>query len=197
MATSKAQIFNLALTYLGEQPISNPDSDTDKKAIVLRQAYDMSRQALLEEHLWNFAVKRTTLAPESSAPDFEWDYSFVTPSDCIRIHKFFEGPTEHKEEGKKILCDQNVLNIIYIADITDTTFFPPMFSKILALDMAITAEYGITGQTKMQQSLLVQRQALLIKAKMVDAQKDNIKKQNRSNIIKSMYTSTPDGSDGI
>jgi hypothetical protein len=196
MATSKTQIFNLALTYLGEQPISNPDSDTDKRAIVLRQAYDMSRQALLEEHLWNFAIKRIALAPESTAPEFEWDYSFVTPSDCIRIHKFYDETGQYKEEGKTIVSDSNVMNIVYVADITDTTYFPPIFSKILALDIAITAEYGITGQNKQQASLLTQRQKLIITAKMIDAQKDNIKKKNISLINNARYIPTGD-EDGI
>ena len=197
MATSKTQIFNLALTYLGEQPISNPDSDTDKRAIVLRQAYDMSRQALIEEHLWNFAIKRIALAPESTSPDFEWSYSFVTPSDCIRIHKFYNETGQYKEEGKNIVSNSNVMKIIYVADITDTTFFPPIFSKILALDIAITAEYGITGQNKQQASLLNQRQRCIIQAKMIDAQKDNINKQNKSNILTSKYNITPEDSDGI
>lgn len=176
MATSKAQIFNLALTLLGQMPISDPDSETDKRAILLRQTYDMCRQSLLEEHLWNFACKRAVLAPDTDTPDFDYAYQFTLPSDCLRIAKLYNKPSRYKEEGKKILSDENSISLIYIADITDPTYFPAIFSKLLAYELAINSEYGITLQSTMQQSLIVQKTNLLVKAKMVDAQKDGEKK---------------------
>lgn len=182
MATSKVQIFNLALSLLGQMPISDPDSETDKRAIILRQVYDMCRQSLLEEHIWNFACKRAILAPDTDTPDFDYSYQFTLPSDYIRLAKLYDKPVRWKEEGKKLLADDNTINLIYISDVTDPTYFPSIFSKLLAYEIAINAEYGITLQTTMQQSLIIQKTNLLVKAKMIDAQKDGEKKRISSNV---------------
>lgn len=171
MATNKAQIFNYALTLLGQQSISDPDGSGVNET-ACRQVYDMARQALLEEHLWNFAIRRSTPAPNVTAPDFEYSYSFNTPSDCLRIHKLYNHTGAYKEEDGTILSDSDTIYLIYVKDITNVPDFPPLFAKLLAIDIALSTEYRITNQSKMQASLMAMRQQTLVKAKMIDAQKD-------------------------
>jgi ribosomal protein L24 len=187
MATSKAQIFSYVTTLLGQPSISNPDG-TDEAETACRQVYDISRQSLLEEHSWNFSLRRASLAPNSTAPAFDYLYSFNKPSDCLRILKMYNHRGRHKEEGGKILSDQNTMNLIYVKDITDVVEFPPLFSQLLAVDIAIAVEYRITNQNVMQNKLFTLRTQLLIKAKMIDAQKDNTPKKFKSNTKQAMYT---------
>lgn len=187
MATNKAQIFNFALTLLGQASISDPDGSGVNET-ACRQVYDIVRQSLLEEHLWNFAIRRSTPATNATAPDFEYSYSFDIPSDCLRIHKLYNHTGAYKEEDGKILSDSDTLYLIYIKDVTDVPDFPPLFAKLLAIDVALAVEYRITNQSKMQGSLIQQRQQTLIKAKMVDAQKDGETKQLVANTEIAMST---------
>lgn len=187
MASSKAAIFNMALTLLGQEPISDPDSSDDARAIVLRQTYDICRQALLEEHLWNFALERTVLALDSTSPEFEYTNRFELPANCIRVVKMYDTPEQYKEEGNFVLSDTDSLNLIYVKNITDVTYFPALFTKVLAYDLAISCEYKITNNQNLQNSLIAQRQQALIKAKMVDAQKDQTNKSIKSGTSQARY----------
>lgn len=168
---SKAAIFNLALTLLGQDPISDPDG-TGTAETACRQVYDICRKALLEQHPWNFAIKRAALDLETDAPAFEYAYAFGIPSDCLRIVKVYNPSSAHKEENTLILSDDSTMNLIYIYDVQDTSLFSSLFTQLLAIDIAIMAEYKITNQQGSQNLLQSKRQELMIKAKMVDAQKD-------------------------
>ena len=184
---NKAQIFNLALTLLGQSSISDPNGSGEAEQ-ACRQVYDLCRQSLLEEHPWNFAVKRVALAPNSVAPAFGYTRSFDLPSDSLRIISFYNKTEEHREETGKILTNAATLNLVYIYDLEDTALFSPMFVSLMAHDIALAAEYRVTGQTKMQNTLMEKRRQLLIKAKRVDAQKDQAQKKLKSNRELALYT---------
>jgi hypothetical protein len=188
MASSKAAIFNMALTLIGQEPISDPDSADDQRAIAMRQVYDICRLALLEEHPWNFAIERATLAPDVTAPEFEFDYQYTLPSNMVRTLKLYDSGTYFREEGSKLLTDSDSVYLVYVKNVTDVVLFPAMFTKVLAYDMAIAAEYKVTNQQNLQSSLLGQRQQALIKAKMVDAQRDNQRKNIKSKTKESRGT---------
>lgn len=173
MAT-KTVIFNTALTLLGQGPIADPDG-SGKKETACRQVYDVCRKALLEQHPWNFALKRANLDQETDEPAFEYDHAYGLPTDCLRIYKVYESSSVYKEEGGLILSDDDEVQLLYVRNIEDTSQFPPLFVQMLAVDIAIAIEYYITNGQSMAQSLMIKRSELLKMAKMIDAQKDTSK----------------------
>jgi hypothetical protein len=181
---SKAAIFNMALTLLGQDPISDPDG-TGTAETACRQVYDICRKALLEQHPWNFALTRANLDKESTNPAFEYSSAFGLPTDCLRIVQVYSPASYYKEEAGLILSDDTTMKLVYVKDEQDTSVFPPLFVQMLATDIALLAEYKITNQASMQQMLTMKRQELLIKAKMVDAQKDSVKKKFNNAIVNS------------
>lgn len=184
---SKATIFNMALNLLGQDPIADPDGSGVPES-ALRQAYDICRKSLLEQHPWNFAIKRVALDKESEAPAMEYTAAFGLPSDCLRIIEVYNPTSSYKEEYGLILSDDSTMKIKYIRDEQDTSRFSALFTELLAYDIAIASEYKITNQQSLQQLLQTKRRELLIKAKMVDAQKDyNTKKLTNKSILAMDY----------
>lgn len=184
---STVDIYNMALTLLGQNPISDPDG-TDAGAQACRQVYTICRKTLLEEHPWNFAIKRTSLAQETSTPESEFSYQYTLPNDIIRIVKIYGDYTPFSEEQGKILSDSNEIELVYVVNLTDPEKFSPLFTQLLTYDIAIAIEYRITNQQSLQNSLQVKRRELMIKAKMVDAQRSNLNKTIQSNVHLSMDT---------
>lgn len=173
--SSKTVIFNTALTLLGQDPIADPDG-SGKKETACRQVYDVCRKALLEQHPWNFALKRANLDLESEAPAFEYSYAFGLPTDCLRIYRVYNASSVYKEEGGLVLSDDSTMQLLYVRNIEDPSRFPPLFIQLLAVDIALAIEYFITNGQSMAQGLMMKRAELLKTAKMIDAQKDSSKK---------------------
>jgi hypothetical protein len=89
MATSVVDICNNALIRIGSKTITSL-SDGDKVANSCNLLYTQTRDLLLRQHFWNFAVTRVQLASESTSPGFEFDYSYPLPSDFIRAIGLYE-----------------------------------------------------------------------------------------------------------
>ena len=83
MAISDVAIANLALQKLGSGHITSLSQD-DPSARAVNACYEQIRDMELRKHPWNFARKRTTLAPDATTPSFDFDYAFPLPSDCLR-----------------------------------------------------------------------------------------------------------------
>ena len=83
---SEVEICNEALTALGENPILSL-TDNSKAARLCNLKYANKRDYLLRRYLWNFAVKRITLAPDVATPEFEFSAQFTLPVDCIQFRK--------------------------------------------------------------------------------------------------------------
>ena len=82
--TSKTEIANIALTNLGATNITDIDEDSSN-ARKIRAIYDNLRQAVLEEHPWNFAIVRDVLSPDPTSPVFGYSYKVRKPTGCLRI----------------------------------------------------------------------------------------------------------------
>ena len=67
---SQVAICNRAMEMLGQAPIVSI-SDSSAQAKALNRVYNDSRRALLEDHPWNFAKKRASLAASATAPTWK------------------------------------------------------------------------------------------------------------------------------
>jgi hypothetical protein len=164
-AESETQIVNMALSRIGHNvPVSDINTDTSTAADLARLHYEICRDSLLRDHPWNFAIKRATLAADSTAPAFEYDYAFPLPSDCLQVIRtsweatgwsnrdeavrvFWDANSipyrieRHSSGATALLCNEDSVSIEYIARVEDTSKFDPMFTDVLVARLA--AEFAM------------------------------------------------------
>jgi len=170
---SKTEIANMALTSLGAANITDIDEDSSN-ARKVRAVYDNLREAVLEEHPWNFAMERVTKAPSEEVPAFGYVYKILRPTDCLRIVNIYADSSEtnelrYKPEGKYILCDSNIVYIKYIKNIKDETLFTALFAQALAARIAYELCFPITNSYNVQGQMMTLYNAKLAIARSIDA----------------------------
>ncbi len=132
---SKTQICNDALTELKDLLITSIDDDIPQ-ARYLKAVWDTVRDRLLERYPWNFAMKRATLSRLATEPDFEYDYMYALPTDCISVWNVYDSDSNYVIESSNLLIDDDTVELKYIARITDVSKYPPAFARCLALALA-------------------------------------------------------------
>lgn len=140
---SRSGIFSAAAVHLGRDPIADIDDPNDRNARVLKGAYEDVRDTLLRSYPWNFATRFAQLAGAAlSAPFFELSYAADLPAggavpQCLRVWRLDKTGVKWRVVGRKIYtsCEPPV-PIQYIA-LVDESEFDPIFSAVLALDLAL------------------------------------------------------------
>ncbi len=164
---SQVEIFNKALVLLGAKIITDP-SESDELSTI----YDTCRKELLAEHPWNFALVRAELGQLLSTPEFEFNYQYQLPSDCIRIWKASCPVSNYVQEGDRILTNDSSFSILYISDVTDTAKFSPSFVNCLALKLAKDSGISISDNQSIVDRVERNYTITLARAKTIDAQSD-------------------------
>lgn len=170
---SEVAICNSALIKLGAERI-NSLGDNTKNARLCNELYATLRDEMVRSHPWNFAIKRASLAPDATTPDFEFDNRFQVPGDFLRLLALYpEGDMiPYRLEGQFILANDTELLIKYIAQITDTSQFPSSFSESLSYKIAANLAYSITQSTTVVQLMEAKLEGSLRDARSFDAQEN-------------------------
>lgn len=169
MGASKTEIANQALIKLGQPRVSNIETDTSVAAQTMNGIWQTVLTTTLQTFPWNFAIKRTDLAASAVLPSWGWDNQFPLPSDCLQILEVKDDPDYVIEEGY-IRCDQTgPLYIRYIAYISETSLYPPVFIDLFTHDLALAACERITNDRGLQQVLLSERRGIAERALITDS----------------------------
>lgn len=85
--TDAVSICNLALSHLGDDAtVSSIDPpEGSAQAEHCAAFYPIARDALLESHPWNFALRRIAPALLEEQPSAQWGYAYALPSDAIQV----------------------------------------------------------------------------------------------------------------
>lgn len=147
---SEVDICNLALAHLGDAATvaSLDPPEGSAQAEHCARFYPVARDALLELHSWNFATRRALLA-ELASPWPQWAHAYALPGDCLRVLAVVDQttatddapPADYVREvaddgGDLLLTNQSDAMVRYIAHVTDTTKFSPLFTTTLAWHLA-------------------------------------------------------------
>jgi len=139
MATSSVEIVNSALAKIGAPSISslNDDSEPARRA---NRIYESARDELLRSHPWNFAIKRVSLSPNATGPEYEFTYAYDIPSDCLRVlntdlDDVLDGRLWYKE-GNTIIADSSTLKIKYIYKNENVEMYDSSFNETLSYRIA-------------------------------------------------------------
>lgn len=144
-------ICNLALLDLG-QPAIAAIGENSKAGRAFAVGYEPTLQELLRDHPWNFARKRTVLAPDETPPAFDWDNRFKLPAKCLRVLEVNNALTKYKIEGRYLLVNDTAPEIIYIERV-DESEFDPLFASAVAAVLAARLCIYITDNATASQQL--------------------------------------------
>ena len=172
MAKSKAEICNLAISWLGGQHIFSIDDDQSLEARLCRANYDMSRTAVLEEREWTFAVERKLLTPLAEEPLFEFSYAFLEPPESQKILGVYDTknthgklvPLKYRKEGNVIYANHAQVFVRYTIDLTNTKRFSALFDQALAAHIASNIAVALTENAGMQEQMITLYEMKLEKA---------------------------------
>lgn len=173
MTQSVVQICNMALAKLGSDSFITSLDDGTKAARHLSIFYEPIRDSLLRSHLWRFARKKYELAPLVEEPAFDGGYYFQMPTDCLRVivpnDDYFESYGRWYVEGDKILADTDVLQIVGIERVTDTSKFDAIFTEALATKLAHELCMPLAQSESLKNILKQDARELVIRAAHVGA----------------------------
>lgn len=172
MAASNVQIANRALQKLGAKRISSLDQD-HPNARSMNAAFERVRRALLRKYTWSFAIKRASVAADSTDETVlnTWK-RYSKPNDFIRLIRDDETGfhVDWKIEGLYILSSTaSPLKFKYVADITDPTYYDDLFIEAFAAKLALECATEITDSTTDKESLKDDFKAAIAEAKTIGA----------------------------
>ena len=179
-ASTEVNLANIALTMLGQQPITAL-TDTNNRAVMADARYSDMRDTVLRAHPWNCAVKRDSLAKSVTAPDWGYSNTFVLPSDFVRLVDI-EDPTQKYsiEAGNQagdndlvLLSDANSMNVRYVYKITDVSKMDDTLKQAIATRLAADLALAITGDSGKEQFLMQKYQSILLQAQWEDSVQHN------------------------
>ncbi len=179
------QIANLALSWLGQDQIRS-FTDNQHEAIVMAANYPLSRDKVLEDAAWTFALRRETLAPTADVPAFGVGNKFLIPSDVLRVKRVYRPSTttqsdnfqnaKWEREGQYIFSNEQTLWCHFIVSVTDTNLFSPSFVHALAARLAADTALVFTENIKLEESMEIKYMSKLAEAKFSDGSQGRTEK---------------------
>lgn len=169
---SVVDICNKALDKLGHGPITSLEDGT-KAANLCNRNWSMIRNEVLRDHPWNFAVVRTTLSSLTEIPSWGFAHQFQMPADSLRLLEVRDLSTaDYQVEGRRILANDDVLYVRYIAKITDPNEYDVHFVNAVSVRLAFELCEAITQSSTKKNELYQEYQQAKSDAKRADGQEN-------------------------
>lgn len=177
MAVSVTSICNKALSRLGANFIIDIDSETTE-AQLCKANYDLTRDVVLEEHQWTFAIRRYEL-PKVAGTDVTNQYAnkYLLPTEVINVIRAGSekddrrpNPDNFRVENGHIVSDAEKMYVKAVIRITDPQQYSPMFIQALAIRLASELAWPVVQNTNLAQGLLQEYARLLELAAQKDGQ---------------------------
>ncbi len=167
---SEVDIINSALNMVGASNIIARSEDS-KAARVTNQRFDYVRDAVCRAHPWNCLIARRTLAADSDSPTFGMTNQFTLPTDpyCLRVLRLDYLNVDFRVEGRKIHCDEDTLNLVYLARVTDPNEWDQLLIEAIAARLAADTAFALVQSTSLMATMFQLYETKLSEARFVDA----------------------------
>lgn len=167
---AETDVANKALIEMGEVGQITALTDDDERARTLRATFGISRRAVLRSHFWNFALKRASLAKDSTAPAFDISNRYRLPSDFLNLVRMYPRENTWKREGDYLLSDYGPpLRFIYVRDEDNLGVWDAMATDVFSIRLAMDACLAITGSRELKSDLTRLYRQRLAEARHMDA----------------------------
>ena len=180
---NKIDIANLALTMLGAEQIASIN-DNSESANKIRTVYESVRNAVFEEHPWNFASREVRLAPLADKPLRKFGFKYIKPEDCVRVNSLYDKdgnaipPENYSVISNEIQCNESSIILNYNTLVTDESEFSALFVQAFATRLAFEICYGVTGSRTLMTDLWALYQQKFQTGKTANAKEDPYKNLN-------------------
>ena len=141
---SDIQICNLALTMLGQAPISSL-SQSVPRAEKCNAVYETLRDVEIASHNWRFATEYVLLTQLDEEPDFGYNNVFQLPNDYAKLIRLDSELVEYRIVGNKLYTDEDEIGLEYVKKVTNAGEFSDFFVDLLAARLAKELAWGITN----------------------------------------------------
>jgi len=142
---SDVDICNLALSRLGDDAniVSINPPEGSPQAEHCARFYPLARDVLLQMHPWSFAVREETLAPLAQT-GAGWAYVYTQPAQALSVLAVLPAHSQEPTTRTKFVTQMNAYGHViiltneanarvrFVARVTDSTQFPPLFVDALA-----------------------------------------------------------------
>lgn len=165
---TSTQLANIALGHLGEARIMDLEEQTPQ-AEHCRRMWNLTRDALLRQRHWNFALRRTVLAQDATAPLFDKAYSYTLPSDyllAIEVNGRQAGTGEATFDlvGDTIQTNDSGVAMLYVRRETDCKRWDSSFCEAFAYKLAAAIAPSITTAPGLAEKLAQSAEMVVYRA---------------------------------
>lgn len=193
----KLAIYKGALRLLGPHELAALTDDRPER-YQLDDAWDNAVAYMLQDGLWNFAIRTTTISA-SGSPVAGWAYAFPKPADLVRIVGISDEPTfrggfeEYQDEGGKWYANVDTLYVRYVSN--DASYgmsiasWPQSFAKALEAYLAFECGLPISKDRGNRNDLYSLFRSRLSRAKTLDAFDESVKTAPAGRLVRSRFTS--------
>lgn len=179
---SDTEIANAALVEVGGATITDLTTDTTTHGDIVRRFYAHTLDSMLRQYTYNFSLARQALSKDTTGPDFEFTNSFSLPVDpyCLRALEMWNSLAEWKVEGRKLLTDDDSVNLKYISRVTNPVEFDDLFTDALIFKIAANIAVPIKRDNALAVKLLEIAELKVQTARTHDSQEGtfNVMKNN-------------------
>jgi hypothetical protein len=186
MTVTPIEICNSALVKLGAAIISDIDEEK-REAQLCKILYARIRDEVLRAHPWNFAIKRASLYPTATTPEFEYGFSYDIPADNLRILTEEFDDTDYVIENGKILSNEPTMKFRYVYRNEDESTWDTLFAEAFAWKLARELSLGLVQAASVADSMEKGYRATLSEARAVDGQEGIIKPLVADKWIRARY----------
>lgn len=174
MAT-KTDIFNLALYKLAQSIAIPAITDESKAADVMNRLWEPTRDLVLTERVWPWAIKVVALSVDDQLPQPGWRFRYSYPNDCLsayaitnaaglhnvgKLARFasqdylqsvwgsgaYDWDTSFGDQGTTINANTEAAFLVYACKVEDPGRYPPQFVNALACRLAAEAAPPLIGE---------------------------------------------------
>lgn len=201
MAT-QLSVINKAVRFLGQDELASPEQFSSI-ALSAYAAWDDALDWCLRCHPWNFAQKWETLAELTSKPPFSYRYSYLLPSDCVRLVDVRSDEdlallgARFAVAGRVVYTNASPCLARYIYRVTDPTFWPADFTEVVSYKVALDiAAVIIPGDSAMRKDIDQRFFVSLDVARKNDMSEDNAPELNATKMSPSLMARYEENLDG-
>ena len=171
---SAVDICNSALNMIGASTILALNEDS-KAGRICNQRYEFVRDSVFRAHPWNCLISRQTIAADLTAPSFTYSKQFTLPTDpfCLRVLKLSDPEIKFEIEGRKLLCDESTVNLVFVGRIVDPNQYDQLLINTIEAAMAADIAYALIGSTTLTATMYDLYRNKLTEARFVDATEGN------------------------
>ena len=175
----KIDICNLALTKTGGMPIQDINDPYDENARQCKLIFDPVLEEALREYPWNFSLAQTSLSLLTDKPEFEWQYKYQLPNDCIRVIRT-ENFDKYKIMGGQLYTNINPCKVLYQKKISDLNLVDSSFAIALSVELAVRLSYTLTQSRAQTDALIQEAKYAWTQARNIDSAESPVERVQQS-----------------